>query len=124
MTIGEYIIPLLAASPAFVTLCGTRIFPLRAKQDAALPRVVYGEVDRIPINDLNGRTGLTKFRVQFDCYAERYLDAHSVAQTIHTVFDSRNDNPCSSFVVGRDLYDDESELYRVSLDFLFWFREA
>lgn len=123
MIIGEYIVLILNADAAFMALCNGRVFPLRAKQDSHLPRVVYSEVDQLPVNDFQGRTGLTKSRVQIDCYGTKYLEAHRVASHIHRVFDSRlEENPCSLFIVGRDLFDDEAEIYRVSLDFSFWLR--
>jgi len=124
MIIGQYIVALLNADVAFNALCNGRVFALVAKQDSPLPRVVYGEVDNIGINDFQGRTGLTKSRVQIDCYGTKYLDAHNVANRVHAVFDSRDEetNPCSLYIVGRDLFDDEFKLYRVSLDFSMWIR--
>ena len=124
MIIGQYIVALLNADPAFSALCNGRVFALFAKQDTPLPRVVYSEVDSIPVNDFQGRTWLTKSRVQIDCYATTYLGAHNVANRVHAVFDSRDEeeNPCSLYIVGRDLFDDEFKIYRVSLDFSMWIR--
>lgn len=123
--IGADIFSLLRANSAVVALVGDRIYPLVRPQGSALPAIVFTVVDDLPVNSLGGATsGLVDALVQFDCYAKTYVSAHAVAKAVSDMLSKRVADPAAVRQAKRDGYEDETELYRVSMDFSMWMKEA
>lgn len=116
----------LVASSAVADLLGAvnpRIYPLTAPQGCETPFAVITVVSDVPQNTFTGEVSerLRDARVQVDCYASRYLDAHAVATAVDGVVAAlRRPDLCATREGARDLYDDEATLFRVSLDFSVW----
>ena len=94
-----------------------RLYPMRAPQGAALPRVVYTIVSEVPINSIgDANTGMTRARVQFDCYARLAADAVTLADAVTTALQSGT----AAFAVPaydiRDVGEDEIESARRIVD--------
>lgn len=123
-SVGSRVYALLSASSALAALVSDRIYPGQAKQGAAAPRVVFLPVSEVPQNSLQGYTsGLTKARVQIDCYARTYEGANDVANAVGAIFDARTTDPASVRLSRRDIYEDEAQLFRASLDYSVWAKE-
>lgn len=121
MTTLETIRARLAADATVEELVEDRIYPQVLPQGSTMPAIALTVIDEMPINALTGdpATRLKRARVQVDCYAETYLKAHDVAMAVDNVISALSDPDLSAYrESSEDLYDDETQLYRVSSDFL------
>ena len=125
-SIGTRVYSLLSANAAVAARVATRIYPLIAPQTAAVPRIVYTNVDESHIRSLQGYTsGLIRDRVQVDCYAKTYAESETMADEVTDAFASLPAVTLSPSRVGRaSLYEDETQLFRVTMDFLLWITGA
>jgi hypothetical protein len=112
----------LVAAGSVTVLVGTRVYPLAAPQGTGSPYVILTTVSDVPENAFQAdEDPLRNARVQVDCYHPTYIDAHAVATAVAGVLGalSRPDL-CALRLNKRDLYDDEQQLHRVSMDFAVW----
>ncbi len=119
-TFAEKVRTELVAASAVTALVGERIYPGKAPQGAAAPYVVVTTISDVPESSFTGTTDeeLRDARVQVDSYAAGYLDAHAVAKAVKDVVGNlKRPDLCGVYLTARDLYDDETELRRVSADF-------
>lgn len=103
-----------------------RVHPLRLPQGFALPAVSYQRVSadrRHTITD--GPTGWAWTRFQVDCWANTYTSVRDLAEAVRQALDGyKGDIGGENHVGGiyiegeRDLFEEDLEIYRVSLDFL------
>lgn len=120
MTHQEAIRAELVAAPTVTTLVGTRIYPSKAPQGVVAPFVVITTVSSVPQNAMGelANTRLRVARVQIDCYAKGYVDVHAVADAIdNVVANLAREDLTAVQDTSSDLYDDETELRRVSTDY-------
>lgn len=122
-----------AAASALVVKIGTRVYPVREPQDAPLPGIVYFKVSGRRLHLLAKRGNLAHPRFQFDIYAEGsdgYKTCKAIARDVRHVLDGFR-----GVVIGVDIqsvqledesdpYEEEPELYRVSMDFMVMHRET
>lgn len=121
MTVLEAIRARLVADATVQSLVENRIYPQVIPQGSLMPAVVLSVIDERPINSLTGdpSTRLKRARLQVDCYAETYLEAHDVFDAVDNVISSLSDPELSAHrELSEDLYEDETQLYRVSSDFI------
>ncbi len=119
-TLGEAVRAKLVADPTVASLVVARVFPNLMPQGGAQPAIVYQVVSEVPENALTGdsTTRLVTARLQVDCYAKTYLEAHAVADAVDAVLSALSSPDLSAWrEVSRDLYDNEAQLHRVSTDF-------
>lgn len=120
----------LANSAAIGALVGgtganARVYPLLMPQGSSLPAVTYFRVstDRIATASLSGHNARVNARVQIDCWADTYANSKSLASAVKSVMLSATTFTALS-VSERDLYEPDTEVYRVSADFSVWYLEA
>lgn len=106
------------------SLVNDRIYPLLRYSGSTLPALTYSIIADQPQNSLDGFTsGLTKYRVQIDCWAA----THPILLTLKSSVKSRMNAAASTFTsileFGQDVYDEETKLYRSILDFSCGFKE-
>lgn len=125
MSLGEELVTVLSANVALAAMVSTRVYPSRMPDECAKPAVVYTVVSDVPAASLNGAlvdaTGAA--RVQVDSYARTYREAHAVAEAVRgAIGDLRTPSPgLSSWLENaRDLFDNETQLHRVTQDFTVW----
>lgn len=107
---------ILTAAAAVVALVGDRLYPLVAKQAAALPFIVYRRVSTDRVCSLAGESHLEFVRVQVGCYAATYPGAKALAHAVLDAMDAAT--TVRSTPDGQvDGYESDPELYTVSLDF-------
>ena len=124
-SIGARVFSLLSTDSDVAARVGSRIYPGRAPQDSAFPRIVYTIVDAMPLATFEGNTSnMTKARVQIDCYDRRYYDTDRLMESIMDAFKTWNGvGHRALHLARRDLYEDTFELFRVTSDFSLWIRE-
>lgn len=79
----------LAASTSLVERVGTRMYPIVAPQQAALPYIVY-ESTVTPEHHMGGRVGLAQCELTLEIHTEgdtRYRDGKQIATLIRTQID-------------------------------------
>src|SRR3972149_5680654 len=92
MALGEEIYTLLTNDSPVAAIVSTRIYPLIAPQDAAVPFIVYQRISGNPVNEMAGYASLENPRYQVDAYADSYAAARDLATKIHTAMDG-----CTTF---------------------------
>jgi hypothetical protein len=108
----------LAADAAILALVGSRIYPLKLPQAPTLPALTYQKISGSRVTSLSGYSGLSHPRMQIDCWASTYEQVKDVAAAVVTALDAypgsiMNDD-------GRDNYQPDVELPRVTIDFTIW----
>lgn len=106
------------------TTVGERIFPLVRPQQgdgAARPAITYLRVAGIPMNDLDGDDGnLLNIRSQVDVWADTYAAARTIADAVRLRMQSFATR--TVMISDQDLYEDDTRIFRVSMDFSSWYR--
>src|SRR5262245_59747961 len=110
---------------------GYRIHKARLPQDQVEPSVVYIKVSETGDYHLAGDSGLGQVRMQIDSWAQNSDAATELANAVYdrltgardTVdFDSQFINLRGVFLAnGRDDYDEITQLFRASRDFILWY---
>ena len=132
MSLPEDLRTFLLGDPGLSGLVGTRVYPLRLPQQPALPAVTYAWVGGDRAHVLAGPAGVASPRLQFDCWAGTYLQAHAVFDALRRRLDGyRGLAGAATRVQGafleaeRDFYEESADagtgsgvgLYRRSGDF-------
>ncbi|HKJ75398.1 MAG TPA: DUF3168 domain-containing protein [Alphaproteobacteria bacterium] len=123
----------LLADATISGLVGTRIFPVRAPQGGSFPAMTYTPVSGQRFHNTGGGAGLSGPRIQFDCWAEAYSEAKSLADALRERLDGYSGSAGSGTVQGaffdteRDSFEPDagvSGLYRVSHDYFVYYEES
>ena len=69
----------LSGDAAVAALVGTRIYPIRAPQAAALPRIVFARQEGENLGTLNGRGTHDRLQVLVECFAATVEQARARA---------------------------------------------
>jgi hypothetical protein len=120
--IGSAVFSALSGDATVAGLVGTKIYPSKMPQGpraSDYKAIVYLVVSDVPANAITGDASnrLRNARVQVDCYAKRYEDAQTLAEAVDAVATVALNGWRET---SRDIYDDEAELHRVSMDVLLW----
>jgi hypothetical protein len=121
MTTLEAIRAELVDDATLTGLVADRIYPQVAEQGTAFPAVVLTIITDTPENSLDGSplTRLVAARVQVDCYAKTYVSAHAVADAVDAIVAALSAPTLAGWrVAKRDIYEDETQLHRVVLEFV------
>jgi hypothetical protein len=98
-------------------LVAQRIYPDALPSDAALPAVVLRRIPPATIESAQGED----HRIRIDCYAQRYMAAHEVAEAVDAVL---ADTTRPEFSIwrhnARDVYENRGQVHHVQLDFSVW----
>lgn len=127
-TVLEMVRAQLLLYPSVTALVGTRIYPVVAPQQAVFPRVVLTKISDAPVSTYDGRIENCPriCRVQVDVYGRTYLEAHAVSRAIELVLGNLLGNAEALYGMDltavlenvEDLYEDETQLHRVTADYL------
>lgn len=120
---GQVIAAALGADATVTQLAGDRIFPNVLREGATLPAVVYTAVSQVPQNSMTGTPdgALFQSRMQVDCYARTYAVVQQLAAAVYAVLGALSTAQAQGVLEAqRDLYENESQLHRVSMDFSIW----
>lgn len=114
MNVGERLFPIIGS------LVNDEIYPLIRPETAKgkPPYIIYTPISSQSENSLDGFLGHEYAQIQIDIY---HSDYDELDRLTHQVIKAINDNITPSEFLGRQhLYDDDSELFRQSLDYQFW----
>lgn len=124
----------LTTDATVASLVATRVFPEILPQDPTYPAIAYQRITTQRVRSMDGPSGLSRPRIQIDCYAAAYAQAKALADAVRLALDGKRfsyagldvqaafleDERDQEASEGRDI-DDER---RVSLDFFVWHTEA
>lgn len=120
------------------SVVGSKVFPNRIPQGAALPCVMYSKTSSVHDRHLRGATGVAAATFQIDCYASGatgYSTVKSLADAIRLGLDSYRGLAGDETVLDATL-DSQTDFYdppahaqdhgthRVSMDFTITYRES
>ena len=118
----------ILADATVAGLIGTRLFALRAEQNATTPFVVWQDISGEGIYAHDGPTGLRTFRIQFSIYAPTVTQTEDVAAAIVNRIDGYSGVLNSAVRIGFTFFDndvsfdhelDSEGLRQRSIDFRF-----
>jgi hypothetical protein len=130
MTVEKELQDRLVANGTVNGLIGTRIYPLKAPQNPTKPYVTFQRISGSRLQALGGAAGFGMARIQYDSWAITYNGAQALAAAIRNSFNgfigklSDGNSPASLRTVvvrldnERDLFEEDTGLYRVTQDFL------
>jgi hypothetical protein len=128
---------LLADSTISTAVGGSRIYSMLVPQGQTSPSIVFTKISGQGDHHMQGPSGLTRPRVQIDCYALNLAEAGNLALRVKERLDGfRGDMPYGSnspptaldvmlvqFDSEREFFEDNTKFFRVSQDYLIWYRE-
>jgi len=105
-------------------LVGTRVYPLKLPQGYTLPAISYQRVSGDRLATLSGPTGRANPRFQIDCWASTYSGVRDLASKVRQALDGHKGGLGGEDDVGgisiegdRDLFEENTEVFRVTMDF-------
>lgn len=112
----------LIADPAVSALVGTRIYPEIMPQGVQYPAVRYQLIDTPRTYAKGGYAGMSRPRLQIDCWSPSYLEAKRLAAAIRAAMERYPYAVCENEA---DMSEGNVEppLYRRMLEFRIWHEE-
>ncbi len=116
---------------------GSRIHPVLLPQGQREPSLVYRRINDFSDNHMRGDSGLQQTFMQIDSFAMTHSQAVDLADAVHDrlsgfygIIEYGSGSPQESFQFqgifqsnGRDLFDEEAELYHMSRDYRMFYAE-
>lgn len=131
-TIEEALFAHLTANAGVTALVSTRVYPVQMPQNPTLPAIVYNRISGERVQHMQGSSGLASPRIQFDCFAKTYAVAKAVAEALRLAIEGFsgtmggvNGPDVNSCLLQSDSdgYEDDLEVYWVSVDYIVWHTE-
>jgi len=115
----------LTSAASVSALVGTRVFPDALPQETEMPALVVNVISDVPRSSLSGpvSSALHNARVQVDAYAPTRKLARQVGEAAKSAMDlntAKQGGFDCWFASSRNLYDDRTRHYRMSMDFNVW----
>lgn len=110
-------------------ICGDRIYPLVLPQKPELPAITYQTISAVRSYHMQGEDGLPAYRVQIDAWASTMADADALGVQVRDCLSGFKGDADGTEMRGiffdteRSFYESEPKLYRVSQDFIVWYRD-
>lgn len=131
MSIESDIIAYLKTDSPLMALVGNgdspitcRIYPLILPQNWTAPAITYQRISGPRLHDLSGPSGRAMPRIQFDIYGSSYSSVKAVADALRSAIDGHTGSMGSTDIGyvtienDFDSYSDETEIWRVTMDFI------
>lgn len=120
----------LTAYAGLTALVSTRISPLMLPEKTAFPAVSFFLVSRSKFPGMGSDGALTRARIQVDCWGASYKSAKDVATQVRGALNRYRGTSGGVTVQeimieseGPDLFEDETGIYHVPMDFMMFFEE-
>lgn len=119
-------------------LVGDRIYPLDGDEGAVEPYIVWQIISAPRDHTMDGVLSLVKARIQITCWANDYLTAANIKETVRVALDNFsdfNDPSIADVIIQRIHYEDENDImdftagvdeskrFGKQMDFFIWFNE-
>lgn len=104
-------------------LVATRVYPLAAPQDAAMPNLAYQRISGVPDLAHNGATGIMRARVQITCMASTYAGVKALSDAVEAALHGWKGGSVGAAIIDNER-DDYSSLFVASiarLDVILWY---
>ena len=131
MDIEQAIRAHLAADAGVASLVGGRIYPLRLPEGYTLPALVYQVVASTEDAAHDAPAGIVSVRLQLDAWGNRYGDVKAVRAAVRQALLGHSGAmgglayvAVPAVEVELDLFEEDTGLYRVSMDYRVWYRVA
>jgi len=106
-------------------LVSSRVYPMKLPQGWTLPAITYQRISGERAHNLSGPSGRARPRFQIDCWAADYDGGKDLANKVRLCLDGfKGDINTESDVGGitleadRDIWEDDIDVYRISMDFI------
>jgi hypothetical protein len=106
----------LASGSPLPTSAGVRVYPVLMPQGVTMPAIRYQRVGVVPTSSLDGDSGKDLVRFQIDCFAGTYAAVKALAVEVRAALTAIG----ALFVSDIDGYEDDTKLYRETLDYSIW----
>lgn len=117
MSLESTLYSTMTADLGITTLVSTRIYPLRAPQPVTRPYITYQRITTNPVSSLNGNMYTVKATIQIDAWADSYATARDIYDAVKAYLMSDPAGIAAALLIdSRDFYEQETRLYRASLD--------
>lgn len=112
-----------------------RVFAVRLRQGERRQSIVFSRISGLGDHHMQGSSGLSRPRVQIDCWAASLDVAVALANLVKARIDGFRGSwfhglPAKAVVIQgvffdseRESYDDHADLYRMSRDYFIWYAE-
>lgn len=109
-----------------------RIYPegARPKQDP-VPALTYLNVSDVPAWSLSGAAGLSRARIQLNCWGGSYDETKALARTLRLLLDGYKGlmgtvsvTSVTRLSMQGPLWDDQAKEYKIIMDFLIGYKES
>jgi hypothetical protein len=131
------LVELLTSNASINAIVAGRVYPVKLKQGETRDSIVYNRITEFETYKMDGPSGLVSARYQFDAWSKSTDSATALALLVKELFGGFRgqvmfDPPSPSNYVnvqlieiidGRDDYDNEMLMYRVSKDYFVWYAE-
>ena len=130
MRLDEGLVAYLTGNAGVSALVSDRVGPAPLPQDSEQPAVTYQIISRTAQYTHRGPAGLTRPRIQVDCWSTTYSESQQLAEQVRLALSGFRGQMGDVSVSGLfqegaiDLHEPEANLFRVSMDFLGWVAEA
>lgn len=118
--LGDMLYTRLTTDSTLTAMLSTRVYPYKLPQSPTVPAVTYQIISRVPTES---NTQIFETRVQLDCWATIYDDAHTLANLVQKSLrfyrktDGNGNRILSIYDANQgDGYDDDQEIWRVIVD--------
>lgn len=121
--IGKALYSILTSNPDFAAIAGNRVYPLRVAQGVALPAVAYQKISNTPTKCKESNSGLDRFRVQINIYADKYQQQEQLGGIIRAALDNFSGTVSGEHIASityeteTDLHDDAAEIFFLEQDY-------
>lgn len=117
MSVQTVINQLLATGAVTALVPAAKITPMKRLQATDLPAITVELVTSDPNQSIAGDdTGLDQDRVRVNCWAATYASSKAIAAAVRASLVTLK----SYYISGQDLYEDDTQIHRVALDFNIW----
>jgi len=132
ITVETELYNLLKSHPTLQSLVGARVYPLVLPQGTALPAITFQRAGTMLRGRIGGpsvlsdRPGLYGVRIQLDCWARNYEGVINLADKVYSVLENyrgpmgRLTVQLTDPVLVIDQYEDDTGLYRRTVDVIVW----
>lgn len=130
--IEQGLVQLIQADKTVKAICPEGGYFFQLPEAHKKPSWTYAVISDMSSYTLQGRDGLTRYRIQIDIYGTSAADCLTLFQTIDNVISGYHGtlpDPDSTVVQGifrdniTDFFDSDSRTYRRSVDYLIWFNQ-
>jgi hypothetical protein len=113
----------LSTSTALTAIVGNRIYPMLMPQDPTLPAVTFQRISNGPQWSINGPCGLDNPHMQVDCWTTSFAGSKALSDALRKAMATAGTYSAVQ-LTDQDIYEVDTEIYRVSQDYSCWFKST